>query len=83
MTTLAYKQMPADVLEPIMQLIDWLLWAVLLVCLVWMIISAGRMWSAMRDGMAVNDATHGVTVSLLGAITATSASAIALAFLPA
>jgi hypothetical protein len=80
---LAYKQLPADVLQPIMQLIDWLLWVVLLFCLVWMIISAGRLWSAIRGDMAVNDATHGIVMSLIGAIVATSASAIALALLPA
>lgn len=81
---LAYKQMPADVLRPMMQLIDWLLWCVLLLCLAWMILSAGKMWYALRGGdWATNDATHGVVVSLLGAIMATSASGIALALLPA
>jgi hypothetical protein len=80
---LAYKQMPADVIEPIMQLINWLLWCVLLLCLAWMIISAGRLWSAMRDDMAVNDASHGIVMSLIGAIVASSASAIALTLLPA
>ncbi|MFI5775944.1 hypothetical protein [Nocardia sp. NPDC051570] len=79
---LAYKQIPADVLEPVMQLINWLLWVVLLFCLAWMIVSAGRFWSAFRDDMAVNDASHGVVMSLIGAIVATSASAIALTFLP-
>ena len=79
---LAYKQMPADVLAPLMQLIDWLLWVVLLFCLAWLIISAGRLWSAMRDDMAINDASHGIVMSLVGAIVASSASAIALAFLP-
>ncbi|WP_280266253.1 hypothetical protein [Nocardia wallacei] len=81
-TVLAYKQMPSDVVEPIMQLIDWLLWVVLLFCLAWMIISAGRLWSAMRDDMAVNDASHGIVMSLIGAIVASSASAIALTILP-
>lgn len=79
---LAYKQMPADVLEPIMQLINWLLWVVLLFCLAWMIVSAGRLWSAMRDDMAINDASHGIVMSLIGAIVASSASAIALTLLP-
>jgi hypothetical protein len=81
-SVLAYKQIPSDVLQPIMHLIDWLLWVVLLFCLVWMIISAGRLWSAMRGDMAINDASHGIVMSLVGAIVATSASAIALAFLP-
>jgi hypothetical protein len=78
----AYKPMPAEVIAPIMQLIDWLLWCVLLLCLAWLIISAGRLWSAFRDDMAINNATHGILMSLLGAIVASSASAIALAFLP-
>jgi hypothetical protein len=65
-----------------MQLIDWLLWVVLLFCLAWLIISAGRLWSAMRDDMAINDASHGIVMSLVGAIVASSASAIALTFLP-
>ncbi|UGT43000.1 hypothetical protein LTV02_06290 [Nocardia yamanashiensis] len=80
---LAYKQMPADVLRPIMQLIDWLLWCVLLLCMAWMIVSAGRMWYTFRNAeWAENDATHGVVMSLLGAIMASSASGIALALLP-
>lgn len=79
---LAYKQMPADVVAPLMQLIDWLLWVVLLFCLAWLIISAGRLWSAMRGDMAINDASHGIVMSLVGAIVASSASAIALTFLP-
>ncbi|MCX4091154.1 hypothetical protein LBW94_002235 [Nocardia sp. alder85J] len=78
----AYKPMPTEVIAPIMQLIDWLLWCVLLLCLAWLIISAGRLWSAFRDDMAINNATHGILMSLLGAIVASSASAIALAFLP-
>ncbi|WP_054814030.1 hypothetical protein [Nocardia arizonensis] len=80
---LAYKQMPSDVLEPLMQLLNWLLWFVLLVCLAWMILSAGRLWNAVRSDMAVNDATHGVVMSLIGATVASTASAIALAILPA
>ncbi|WP_040809633.1 hypothetical protein [Nocardia concava] len=80
---LAYKQMPADVIRPLMQLVDWLLWCVLLFCLAWMILAAGRAWYAFRGGdWAANEATHGVVMSLLGAIMATSASGIALALLP-
>ncbi|MGF6882518.1 hypothetical protein ABIA39_001460 [Nocardia sp. GAS34] len=79
---LAYKQIPSEVLAPIMQLIDWLLWVVLLFCLAWMIVSAGRLWSAMRSSFGVNDASHGIVMSLIGAIVATSASAIALTLLP-
>ncbi|MBF6370920.1 hypothetical protein IU469_35275, partial [Nocardia puris] len=41
---LAYKRMPAEVLEPLMQLLNWLLWFVMLLCLAWMILSAGRLW---------------------------------------
>ncbi|MFI6043520.1 hypothetical protein ACIA8C_17945 [Nocardia sp. NPDC051321] len=79
---LAYKQMPAEVLEPLMQLLNWLLWFVLLVCLAWMIVSAGKLWISFRSDLAMNDASHGVLMSLLGAIVASTASGIALAFLP-
>ncbi|WP_338763003.1 hypothetical protein V7968_36435 [Nocardia vulneris] len=79
---LAYKQMPAEVLQPLMQLLNWLLWFVLLVCLAWMIVSAGRLWIAFRSDLAMNDASHGVLMSLLGATVASTASGIALAFLP-
>lgn len=82
-TVLAYKQMPAEVLAPLMQLLNWLLWFVLLACLAWMILSAGRLWIAFRSDLAVNDASHGVLMSLIGASVASTASAIALAFLPA
>ncbi|NNH71540.1 hypothetical protein HLB23_16985 [Nocardia uniformis] len=81
-TVLAYKQMPPEVIRPIMQLIDWLLWIVLLFCMAWMILSAGKLWYAFRDDMANNEATHGVMMSLVGAIMASSASGIALALLP-
>ncbi|MFI9511366.1 hypothetical protein [Nocardia sp. NPDC052566] len=80
---LAYKRMPSEVLEPLMHLLNWLLWFVLLVCLAWMIVSAGRLWLAFRSDLAMNDASHGVLMSLLGAIVASTASGIALAFLPA
>ncbi|WP_228541623.1 hypothetical protein [Nocardia sp. XZ_19_369] len=80
---LAYKQMPSEVLEPLMQLLNWLLWFVLLVCLAWLIVSAGKLWLELRNGdLAMNDASHGVLMSLLGAIVASAASGIALAFLP-
>ncbi|ONM47689.1 hypothetical protein [Nocardia donostiensis] len=80
---LAYKQMPAEVLEPLSQLLNWLLWFVLLVCLAWMIVSAGKLWLTFRSDLAMNDASHGVLMSLLGAVVASTASGIALAFLPA
>ncbi|GAA5054175.1 hypothetical protein [Nocardia callitridis] len=79
---LAYKQMPAEVLAPLMQLLNWLLWFVLLVCLTWMIVSAGKLWMAFRSDLAMNDSSHGVLMSLLGASVASTASGIALAFLP-
>ncbi|MET8799080.1 hypothetical protein ABZV91_22050 [Nocardia sp. NPDC004568] len=79
---LAYKQMPAEVLEPLMQLLNWLLWFVLMGCLAWMIVSAGKLWLTFKGDLAMNDASHGVLMSLLGAIVASGASGIALAFLP-
>jgi hypothetical protein len=79
---LAYKQMPSEVLQPLMHLLNWLLWFVLLVCLAWMIASAGRLWIAFKSDLAMNDASHGVLMSLLGATVASTASGIALAFLP-
>ncbi|RJO68384.1 hypothetical protein D5S18_33800 [Nocardia panacis] len=80
---LAYKQMPAEVVEPIMQLLNWLLWFVLLACVAWMIVSAGKLWLVFRNDWAMNDASHGILMSLIGAIVASGASGIALAFLPA
>ena len=79
---LAYKQMPAEVLEPLMQLLNWLLWFVLMGCLAWMIVSAGKLWLTFRADLAMNDASHGVLMSLIGAAVASTASGIALAFLP-
>ncbi len=82
-TPLAYKQMPADVVEPIMGLLGWLLWMVLLFCLTWLILSAGRLFFAYRDGdMTSGDAAHGVLMSLIGALVASTATGIALALLP-
>ncbi|MGI5217495.1 hypothetical protein [Nocardia sp. CA-290969] len=79
---LAYKQMPAEVLEPLMQLLNWLLWFVLMGCLAWLIVSAGKLWLTFKGDLAMNDASHGVLMSLLGATVASTASGIALAFLP-
>ncbi|QXQ15795.1 hypothetical protein KV203_09015 [Skermania piniformis] len=82
-SVLAYKQMPADVIEPIMSLLGWLLWAVLAFCLAWLIVSAGRLWFGVRSGdIGSNDGTHGVLMSLVGAILASSATVVALALLP-
>jgi hypothetical protein len=81
--TLAYKHMPTEVLQPIMQLLSWLLWLVLLLCLAWLILSAGRFWATFRHGSLLdNDAAHGVLMSIIGALVATSATGIALALLP-
>jgi hypothetical protein len=77
----AYKRIPSDVVAPIMQMLDWLLWLVLLLCLAWLIVSAGRLWLAR--GALQSDAGHGVLMSLVGAIVASSATSIALALLPA
>ncbi len=82
-TVLAYKQMPADVIAPIMSLLGWLLWAVLTLCLVWLIVSAGRLWVGVRSGdIGSNDGAHGVLMSLVGAVLASSATLVALALLP-
>jgi hypothetical protein len=81
--TFAYKHMPTEVLQPIMQMLGWLLWLVLLLCLAWMILSAGRFWSQFRGGNLLdNDAAHGVFMSMIGALVATSATGIALVLLP-
>ncbi|NUS45117.1 MAG: hypothetical protein HOQ24_15690 [Mycobacteriaceae bacterium] len=75
--------MPAEVIQPIMQLLGWLLWSVLLLCLSWLIVSAGRFWMAYRNGdMVESDAAQGVMMSLIGALVASSATGIALALLP-
>jgi hypothetical protein len=80
----AYKQMPLAVYQPLMHLLSWLLWAVLVLCLSWLLVSAGRFWSAMRSGYILgSDAAHGVMMSLIGALVASSATTIALALLPA
>jgi hypothetical protein len=47
-----------------------------------MIVSAGKLWLTFKGDLAMNDASHGVLMSLLGAIVASGASGIALAFLP-
>jgi hypothetical protein len=73
--------MPSDVIAPIMQMLDWLLWSVLLLCLAWLIVSAGRLWLAR--GAVESDAAHGVLMSLIGALVASTATGIALALLPA
>jgi len=81
--TLAYKHMPSEVLQPITQMLSWLLWSVLLLCLAWLIVSAGRFWATFRHGSLLdNDAAHGVLMSILGALVASAATSIALALLP-
>lgn len=80
---LAYKQMPADVIEPLMGLLGWLLWMVLALCLAWLIISAGRLWLGFRTGELLDgEGVNGVLMSLIGATVASSATAIAMALLP-
>lgn len=79
----AYKRMPYEVIQPIMTMLGWLLWVVLLSCMAWLLVSAARMWMGYRSGDLLDgEATHGVLMSLVGALMATTASGIALALLP-
>jgi hypothetical protein len=79
--TSAYRQLPAGVTGPLNQLVGWALWLALLACLAWLIASAGRLWMTYRRGELFSDAAHGAVMSLLGAIVASSAAAIATATL--
>lgn len=65
-------------------MLGWLLWSVLLLCMAWLIVSAGRLWMAYRGSgdLVENDAAHGVLMSLIGALVASTATGIALALLP-
>ncbi|WP_225725486.1 MULTISPECIES: hypothetical protein [unclassified Nocardia] len=78
----AYKRLPSDVVEPFTTLLSWLLWVALVACLGWLLVAAGRMWIMRHEGQATSsEGPHGVVMSLLGAIVATSSTAIALAIL--
>lgn len=80
---LAYKQLPAEVLTPFTTLLSWLLWFALIACTTWLLVGAGRMWHMRHEGQVTSsEGPHAVAMSLLGAVVATSASAIALALLP-
>ncbi|AYF75305.1 hypothetical protein D7D52_17105 [Nocardia yunnanensis] len=78
----AYKQLPASVTGPLDQLWGWGAWFALTICLAWLIAAAGRLWLAHRHGEPIwSEGTHSIVMSLLGAILASSAAAVATAVL--
>lgn len=44
------QEMPADVAEPLMQQLDWLMWFTLLACVVAIVLAGGRLGWAYRRG---------------------------------
>ncbi|MFD4407563.1 hypothetical protein ACFWPH_32840 [Nocardia sp. NPDC058499] len=72
------KPLPAQVLTPITQLLGWLAWCVLLVCIARLIWVGGQLCVRFyRD-----EGLEGLIGSLLGAALIGSASSIAIAVLP-
>ena len=72
------KPLPAQVLTPLTQLLGWLAWFVLLVCIARAVWVGGQL--AVR--MYREESVEGLLAALLGATVLGSASSIALAVLP-
>ncbi|MFD4434071.1 hypothetical protein [Nocardia sp. NPDC058497] len=72
------KQLPAQVLSPLIQLLGWLAWLVLLVCVARTIWVGGQL--AVR--MYRDEAVEGLIAALCAAVLLGSASGLAVALLP-
>ncbi|WP_043661431.1 hypothetical protein [Nocardia thailandica] len=72
------KQLPAQVLSPLVQLVGWLAWLVLLLCIARTIWVSGQL--AIR--MYRDEAVEGLIAALCAAVLLGSASALAVALLP-
>ncbi|WP_280362795.1 hypothetical protein [Nocardia wallacei] len=72
------KPLPAEVTRPITQLLGWLAWLVLLVCVARAVFVGGQL--AMR--LYRDEAIEGLAAALLAAVLAGAASGLAAALLP-
>ncbi|MGY1898409.1 hypothetical protein [Nocardia gipuzkoensis] len=72
------KPLPAQVLSPLTQLLGWLAWFVLLLCIARTVWVGGLL--AIR--LYRDEAVEGLAGALLGAVLIGSASSLALAVLP-
>jgi hypothetical protein len=72
------QQMPAEVSEPLMQMLRWLAWFMLAACLSVIVLAGGRLGWAWRNG-ALSEIGSAVWVAVLCAIVISSAASIALA----
>ncbi|MCC3328250.1 hypothetical protein [Nocardia abscessus] len=72
------KPLPAQVLSPLTQLLGWLAWFVLLLCIARAVWVGGLL--AIR--LYRDEAVEGLAGALLGAVLIGSASSLALAVLP-
>lgn len=80
MSTLAqgYTTLPDDVLDPLKTLLGYLLWSADLICLAWLIVSAGKYFALKHSTMETHaDAHNSVGRTLAAAVLATSSMAIA------
>ncbi|MFD3706166.1 hypothetical protein ACFWUP_23755 [Nocardia sp. NPDC058658] len=73
------KTLPAQVLSPLTQLLGWLAWIVLLLCVARAIWVGGQL--AIR--LYREEAVEGLIASLTAAVFVGSASALAVAIIPA
>ncbi|MBF6176053.1 hypothetical protein [Nocardia blacklockiae] len=70
--------LPAEVIRPITQMLGWLAWMVLLVCVARAVFVGGQL--AMR--LYRDEAVEGLAGALLAAVLAAAASGLAAALLP-
>ncbi|MBL1080079.1 hypothetical protein JK358_37350 [Nocardia sp. 2] len=84
MTTLAqdYRQLPDTVTTPLYTLLSYGLWAAELICVAWLLVSAGR-YMALRHSTVETyaEAHNGLLRTLAAAVLATSSLTIANAVL--
>ncbi|MBB5916873.1 TRAP-type C4-dicarboxylate transport system permease small subunit [Nocardia transvalensis] len=72
------KPLPATVLEPLTQLLSWLAWTVLLVCIARVIVVGGQLATRLYR----EEAIEGLGASLFAAVLVGAASGLAAALLP-
>ncbi|MGW4247668.1 hypothetical protein [Nocardia sp. NPDC004722] len=79
-----YKQLPDNVTGPFVQLLDYLLWFAELVCLVWLIVAAGKYFALRHSTVETYAEAHNAVIrSLVAAVLANASMGIALEVLTA
>lgn len=77
-----YKQLPPEMRAELIKMLGWLVWTADLVCLCWLFVGACRYFALKHSTVeTLAEAHNGIARSLVAAVMASSAMAVATAVL--